>query len=190
MIEEIERTVERACRADSNVFGYGIWTHHITVVRENAKRLASRFDADPEIVEIAALLHDYASIEDEALYENHHVHGPREAEQVLSEFGYPTERIEQVKECIAAHRASTDVERRSPEAVCLASADAMAHIQEVPSLLYLAYVQHEMDIEEGAAWVREKVQRSWDKIHPRAREEVRDEYRTATTMLETPADDE
>ena len=190
VIEEIERIVERACQAESNVFGYGIWTHHITVVRENAKHLASHFDADPEIVEIAALLHDYASINDKALYENHHVHGPREAEQVLSEFGYPSDRTEQVKECIAAHRAGTDVERRSPEAICLASADAMAHIQEVPSLLYLAYVQHDMAIDEGAAWFEEKTQRSWEKIHPRAREEVRDEYEAAMTMLRGSADDE
>ncbi|PSP76627.1 hypothetical protein BRC86_01155 [Halobacteriales archaeon QS_3_64_16] len=66
----------------------------------------------------------------------------------------------------------------------------MTHIQEVPSLQYLAYVQHDMDIDKGTAWVREKVQRSWGKIHPRAREEVRDEYEAAMAMLRTPADDE
>jgi hypothetical protein len=29
MIAEIERIVEEACAKESNIFGYGIWTHHI-----------------------------------------------------------------------------------------------------------------------------------------------------------------
>ena len=70
MRENIEQIVEQACAADTNIFGYDIWTHHILKVIENTKRLASHFDADPEIVELAALLHDYASIKDKALYQS------------------------------------------------------------------------------------------------------------------------
>ena len=54
----------------------------------------------------SALLHDYASIKDEALYADHHIHGPIEAEKLLRCFGYPQERIEAVKACIAAHSRS------------------------------------------------------------------------------------
>ena len=82
-IKEVRAIVERACVAESNVFGYGIWTHHIVRVAHHAVRLAPMFGADPEIVEIAALLHDYASVRDEALYEEHHVHGPIEAGRLL-----------------------------------------------------------------------------------------------------------
>ena len=138
MTNEIEQIVERVCAADTNIFGYDIWTHHILQVVENGKQLALRFDADPEIVEFAALLHDYASIKDEALYADHHIHGPIEAEKLLKCFGYPTEKIEAVKAAIATHRGSVTIEHRSAEGACLANADAMSHIEGVPSLLYLA----------------------------------------------------
>ena len=90
----IEQIVEQACAADTNIFGYDIWTHHILLVVQNAKQLAPRFNADPEIVEFAALLHDYASIKDKALYADHHIHGPIEAEKLLKRLGYPEEKNE------------------------------------------------------------------------------------------------
>ena len=183
MIDEIERIVEAACAGENNIFGYGIWTHHITLVARNGKRLAPLFDADPEIVEIAALLHDYASVKDEALYAEHHVHGPVEAEKILMRLGYPPARIEAVKHAIAAHRASVRVAQRSPEAVCLANADAMTHIEQVPSLLHLVFVQHGMGIDEGAAWVRAKLERSWTKLTPEVQALVRDRYEAALTTL-------
>ena len=183
MIEELRRLVERACAADSNHFGYGIWSHHITAVADNARRLAPRFGADPEIVEIAALLHDYASVKDVALYRDHHLHGPVEAEKLLRGFGYPQQRIDAVKHCIAAHRGSVEVEPVSAEAACLRSADAMAHVQNVPSLLYLAYRHHGLDIDQGARWVRAKLERSWHKLDDEVRELVRAEYRAALAVL-------
>ena len=68
VIKEVQRIVEKACSRDTNVFGYGIWVHHILHVVKIGKKLAERFGADPEIVEIAALLHDYAGIKDHSLH--------------------------------------------------------------------------------------------------------------------------
>lgn len=183
LIAHVRQIVEAACRANTNVFGYGIWTHHITDVARNGRRLALTFNADPEVVELAALLHDYASVKDEALYEDHHVHGPAEAETILRRFGYPEDRIEAVKHAIEAHRGSVEVEGRSAEARCLRNADAMAHVQNVPSLLQLAYAQHGMGVAEGAAWVRAKLARSWKKLDPDVRELVREEYEAALRLL-------
>ena len=180
----LAEVVEKACKAESNIFGYGIWTHHILVVVEYGKQLAEVLDADADIIEIAALLHDYASIKDQAMYEHHHLHGPREAESLLQEHGYPPSIILAVKECIASHRASTSAEQRTKEAICLASADAMAHIAQIPSLLYLAYVQHQMAIDEGNKWVREKLKRSWDKLCPEGRELIQERYQSALKVLE------
>lgn len=180
---EIEQIVEKACAADTNIFGYDIWTHHILQVVQNAKQLAPRFDANPEIVELAALLHDYASIKDEALYADHHIHGPIEAEKLLKRFGYPAEKIEAVKEAIATHRASVIVEHWSAEGVCLANADAMSHIEQAPSLLYLAYVHHGMGIDEGRAWVKAKLQRSWRKLRADVQDLVKDRYEAALKVL-------
>ena len=180
---KIEQIVEQACAADTNIFGYDIWTHHILPVIQNAKRLAPRFDADPEIVELAALLHDYASIKDKALYENHHIHSPIEAEKMLKRFGYPIEKTEAVKDAIATHRASVTFEHRSAEGACLANADAMSHIEQAPSLLYLAYVHHGMAIDEGRTWVKAKLQRSWQKLRADVQELVRDTYEATLKIL-------
>ena len=183
MKNKIERIVEQACAADTNIFGYGIWTHHILKVVQNAKRLSLLFDAHPEIVELAALLHDYASIKDKALYAHHHIHSPIEAEKLLKRFGYPEEKREAVKQAIATHRASVKVEHRSAEAECLANADAMSHIEEVPSLLYLAYVHHGMEINEGRMWVKAKLQRSWQKLRRDVQDIIRDKYEAALKVL-------
>lgn len=179
----IEQIVEQACAADTNIFGYDIWTHHILKVVENTKRLAPHFGADPEIVELAALLHDYASIKDKALYEHHHIHGPIEAEKLLRRFGYPEEKTEAVKHAIATHRASVIVERRSAEGECLANADAMSHIEQVSSLLYLAYIHHGMGIDEGKTWVKAKLRRSWEKMREDVQDLVRDTYEAALKVL-------
>ena len=72
---------------------------------------------------------------------------------VLSGLGCPEDKIEAVRHAIAAHRASVGVERRSAEALCLANADALAHIEQVPSLLHLVYARWGRGI--GSAW------RSW-----------------------------
>lgn len=183
MMEQIARIVEQACAKESNAFGYGIWTHHIREVVRNGKRLARLFGADPEIVEIGALLHDYASVKDPALYDAHHVHGPIEAEKILKQFNYPSERIEAVKECIAGHRGSRPTERRTPEAECLANADALTHIQQVPSLLSLAFSQRGMGIDEGTKWVKEKLHRSWQKLSPAVQEMAKGDYEAAVKTL-------
>lgn len=179
----LAKVVEKACRAESNIFGYGIWTHHILLVVEYGKQLAAILDADTDIVEIAALLHDYASIKDQEMYEDHHLHGPREAESLLLERGYSHATILAVKECIASHRANIGAKQRTKEEICLASADATAHIAQLPSLLYLAYVQHQMTIDEGSRWVRDKLQRSWNKLCPEAREIMREQYESALNVL-------
>ena len=75
------------------------------------------------------------------------------------------------------------MERRSPEAECLANADAVAHINNVPSLLYLAFVQQSQDIDEGRRWVRAKLERSYRKLDPCVQTLVRKRYDAAIATL-------
>jgi HD superfamily phosphodiesterase len=183
VIHDIERMVEHVCKQETNIFGYTIWTHHITHVVKNAKRLAKLLGADLEIVEIAALLHDFASVKDKNLYKDHHINSAIEAEKILKSFDYPAEKIDAVRHCIEAHRGSVAEKRRSIEAECVASADAMAHIQNVPALLYSAYLQRGMDIDKGTEWLRRKLERSWNKLIPEAKEMVKDKYLAAIEIL-------
>lgn len=183
MIEYISKIVEDACKNNSNIFGYGIWSHHIVYVVNYAKKLAEKLDADIEVVEIAALLHDYAGIKDSSLAKEHHIHGALEADRILTELGYPQDKIQKVKDCILSHRGSVLLERLTPEAECVASADAMTHVYQVPSLLHLAYVNHGMGIDEGKLWVLSKIERSMKKLCPEAREMIEDHYLKVKAVL-------
>lgn len=182
-LETVRAEVETACRASSNRFGYGIWTHHIVWVVRYGLELAARTGADAETVELAALLHDYAGIRDAALAPQHHLHGADEARRLLEGLGYPPDRAERVAACILTHRASEALPPGSLEARCVASADALAHITQVPSLLRLAYAERGLGVDEGAAWVAGKLRRSYAKLMPEALPLAEGPYRAALRVL-------
>ncbi|GKX65883.1 HD domain-containing protein [Inconstantimicrobium mannanitabidum] len=184
IIKTVSIIVEEQCKSKDNFFGYEVWTCHVTSVVKNAKILARKLGADEEIVEIAAILHDYASAKDKNMYEEHHIYGAIEAERILKELDYPEEKIEIIKDCILCHRGSVRKEQTTKEAICVASADAMAHIDQVPSLLHLAYCNRGMEVKEGAKWVSKKIQRSWNKLCPEAKEIMEQKYQSAKMILE------
>lgn len=183
MLPDLRKLVEQQCRDKANIFGYEIWTYHMVIVIQYAKLLAEKLGADTEIVEIAAILHDYASVKGKELFDEHHIHGANEAERILRGYGYPQERIDKVKHCIRSHRGSQSIPRESKEAICVASADAMAHIDQIPSLLHMVYFKKKMAIDEGAKWVKDKIERSWNKLCPEAKEMVRSKYESAKIIL-------
>lgn len=157
--------------------------YHILPVVKYAKILARKFNAYEEIVEIAALLHDIGSIKYGDV-ENHHTFGVEEAERILKKFGYPQEKIEKVTHCIHTHRGSKKIKRQTREAECVASADAMAHFDNVPSHLYFAFVKLQMNISEGTKFVKSHLERSWDKLIPEAKELIKDRYEATKLILQ------
>lgn len=182
-LETVRAYAEAACRAEANRFGYGIWTHHIRVVVRYGHELSALTGADPEIVEFAALLHDFAGIRDVALETEHHLHGADEARRLLASLAYPPERTERVAACILTHRARSGDAPGSLEARCVASADALAHLTQVPSLLRLAYDERGLGVDESAAWVLAKLKRSYAKLMPEARPLAETPYRAALEVL-------
>ena len=176
IIKNIGKIVENACKKDTNAYGNGSYSHHILTVVKYSKMLARKLKADMEIVEIAALLHDYASVVNKKWKENHHIYGSRLAEEVLKKYNYPKDKIEQVKHCIVSHRASKKIPRETIEAKIVASADAMAHFDKFNSLLYFAFTKGGMGIDEGTKWVLGKLERDWKKLMPEAKEMVRGKY--------------
>lgn len=183
MIEEISRLVKQACERETNYFGKSAW-YHISTVVKHAKLLARKMNADEEVCELAALLHDYASVLNKEWYPNHHIHSARLAEEILSRYNYPEEKIQAVTHAILTHRGSKALERETLEAKIVASADAMAHFDEVNSLFYLAFVVHGMGIEKGTKWVLDKLERSWNKLIPEAKEIVREKHKAVRLIFE------
>ncbi|MHA1721275.1 MAG: HD domain-containing protein [Promethearchaeota archaeon] len=146
-----------------------------------ANKLAEKLGADKEIVEVSAWLHDITRLKGDP--ENHHISGPIEAEKILKQLNYPQDKIEKVKHCIHAHRGSQSIKRETIEAECVASADAMAHFDNVPALICVAFVKKQMTIEEGKNWVRNKLERSWKKLIPEAKEIVLLKYEAVKLLL-------
>lgn len=178
----LQKEIYARCLKPTNKFGMGCY-YHIEAVVKNSELLAEKYGADKEVVMIAAWLHDIASVTDYALYEMHHIHGAEMAYDILTEWNYDKEKIALVQACIRNHRGSVSADRNSVEEVCVADADAISHFDSVPSLLYLAYVERGMTIEEGKEFVKRKLERSFQKLSPTSREFYQEKYLQVMSVL-------
>ncbi|MDR0880738.1 MAG: HD domain-containing protein [Clostridioides sp.] len=183
LIDEISEEVRKRCENFENKFGYGIWTHHVKAVVENAIFLAENYDADVEVITLAALLHDIASITKDEYKDEHHIYGAKMAEEMLNAYSYPKDKIELIKNCILHHRGSRPAEKSTIEEICVADADAMAHFDNIPSLFSLVYKERELNIDEGAKFVKDKLYRSYDKLSDRTKELYKDKFEGAMSIF-------
>jgi len=181
IVKEIRKLVERECKKPANIFGYSFWTYHILSVVKYSVMLAKRLGADKETVELAALLHDIGVVKGDKA--NHHISGTEDAEKILKKFNYPQEKIEGIKHCIYAHRSSKSIKRKTIEAKCVASADAMSHFDEIPHLFESAFIRFKMNPEEGKQWILDKLERDWKKLVPGTREMIKKKYEAIKLIL-------
>ena len=135
IINEIYNEVKRRCMLPSNAYGIGAWDHHIELVYKIAIDICDEYKADYEIVALAALLHDIASVTNKDFTENHHIIGANIAGELLKQFELDSNKIELVKKCILNHRGSVLKNKTTPEEICIADSDAMAHFYSIPSLI-------------------------------------------------------
>ncbi|MFH1409305.1 MAG: HD domain-containing protein [Nanoarchaeota archaeon] len=171
MIEKIKVMILGYCKENDQE----LWTPHITSVVKNAKLLAKKLDADEEVCEIAAWLHDIIKVRD-GIKEMHHVKGSEEAERILTELNYPKEKIAEVKHCILTHSSDKRYPPESVEAKIVASADAMAHFEHFLGLAYYVFHKQGYSIEESRAWLKNKYKVAWSKLMPEAQELMQERY--------------
>jgi len=185
IINEIETLVKNACKSENNIFGYGIWSHHIKPMIPLGQKLANEYGADAEIVTIAILLHDLAGIEDENNCKEHHLIGAERAEEILKEYNYPKEKIDKIKLCILNHRSSINNSKNSIEEICVADADGIIHLLEIGSLFYAVYKQMGKNIEDGQIWIKEKLEKDYRKLSEKSKEKYKKEFEIIIKALET-----
>ena len=75
------------------------------------------------------------------------------------------------------------MKKSSVEELCVADADAISHFDSVPSLLYLAYVERQMSIEEGIVFVKGKLVRSYQKLSPESKGFYKEKYHQVMDVL-------
>lgn len=181
--EKIKDELLKRCENSKEKDGYDFWNEHIKYVVENAIELARRQNADVEIVELGALLHDIAMPSEYGEREEHHIYGAEIAEQLLTELNYPKDRIEKVKNCVLNHRGSKDRPRNSIEEQCVADADVIAHFDCIPSLFSLAYKEMKLSISDGKEFVRKKLERDFGKLSLQSKELLKDRYENIIKVL-------
>lgn len=181
--KEVYQIVKKAAYSPRNVFSHTVWDFHIIPIVEHSMILGKKLKADLEILELAALLHDYACFIDRKHYETHHKIGAALAKKFLAKKNYPKEKIERVENCILNHRGSMRNVKKTIEEKILASADAMSHITEPADMFFLAYNVHGYKTLEGARWLKGKINRSWNKIMPEGKKLVKKDYELIMKIL-------
>ncbi len=163
IIEQIRVFVEEECKKPTSKYGYEPYIFHFIPVRDYAVELAAILNADKEIVELAAWLHDIGSI----VYgrKNHHITGAEIAENKLKEFNYPQEKLEQVKHCILNHRGSQTNNRETTEAKIIADADAMSHFTNISGIFKAAFIYENQTQKEAKESTRQKLINGWNKLN-------------------------
>ena len=153
--------MEKCDRHQKNVkFGcYDYWNDHIKRVVYHAVILAKKYDADVEIVELGALLHDISMLFEYGERSEHHIYSTEMAETLLTSLNYPRDRIERVKKCVFNHLSRNQHLRETIEETCVSDADALAHFDRIPSLFSLVYGVLGMSLEEGRDNVKKKIAR-------------------------------
>ena len=101
----------------------------------------------------------------------------------LKDYGYDDKKISLVQKCIKNHRGSVNLERNSIEELCVADADAISHFDSLPGLLYLAYVQKGMEIENGKEFVKNKLLRSFQKLSARSKKHYQNKLENVMEVL-------
>ena len=158
------------------------WRYHLYPVIQNALMLADKYGADREVVEIAALFHDYADLLDMANRENHHVLGAAYAEKILKKDEFNQEFIDKVKNCILNHRASVVRDKFTIEEICVADADAMSHLENVVELIcWRAYLGE--SIQDSNTFVKNKIQKSYAKMSKETQELMKEKYESIMKTL-------
>lgn len=182
IVNKIKAEIRRRCDGPDNFFGLGSY-EHIESVAKHAVELAKHYNADVEVCEIAGWLHDIASITDYSLYKEHHIHGANISEEILNSYNYPKDKIELVKLCILNHRGSIEKEKTTQEEKCIADADAISHYDNLPSLFYLAFIQRKLNIDDGTNFVKNKLDRSYNKMSNESKEYYKNKRELILSIL-------
>lgn len=180
ILDNVEKYVEKACKEKYR--HKNIYEEHMIPVRTFALRLATIYDADRQVVELAALLHDIHYLETN-IHHEHEILGAKIAEKMLKG-KISKEKLELILKCIRHHRGSKDYKRESMEEQIVACADAMAHITNCLNFIYTGALDKK-ELDEIRSWLKNKVERGWIKITlPEARAMVKDKYKAILTLLE------
>lgn len=182
IIEKIRKFVEEECRKPTSKYGFEPYEFHFIPMRNYAVELARKLNADLEIVEISAWLHDIGSI----IYgrENHHITGAKIAEEKLKEFGCLEEKIEKVKHCILCHRSSNGLKPKTIEGKIISDADGIDNFNNISGIFKAAFLYEGLTQREAQISAKQKLERKWNKLYLKeSKKLIKPKYDAAMLLL-------
>lgn len=138
------------------------WLHenHVHVVTNNAKILAEKYGADPDLAQAAALLHDVADYKMARNNPQHEAESLATARDVLKDCGYTAEEIALVvDDAIRYHSCHGDERPKSKEGLVLATADALAHFKTDWYVYTTRILGQRLSLAEIKEWTLKKIDR-------------------------------
>ena len=154
---------------------------HVVLVAGIASATATQLGGNGPIAFLAGLLHDVGAAVKGP--KEHHKTGAKIAKEILTDLGYSEDVIGAVQYCILGHRGSVKGERETIEAKCVASADGLAHFHQIPALFAVALLQKGLSSREAGEWVKDKLERSWQKMLPIHKKMARKRYKAVMETL-------
>ncbi len=151
---------------------------HVYKVVEISRKLAqqrrlNKYQSD--VCEIGALLHDIARAN--GPNPKHPKEGAEMARKILGDIFYSRKVIDDIYHVIEAHDG--DVNPRSEMAEIVRNADALAHFENLPHLIYVSISKiGKGDLEKGMNWAESKLRRELEEkiTYPDVRERCRRYY--------------
>ena len=165
----------------NEVDNYNFWEQHIQYVVKEAKILANKYNADQEIVELGALLHDIALMSNVGTKKDHHTNGAVIAKNLLSKYNYPEDKIERVVGCVLNHKSSKNCS--NDEELCVADADIISHYDNIVMCFEVAFKFNLVsDINNKEEWIK-YFKKDYDDLSERTKETFKDRYTTIMDVL-------
>ncbi|MFH1365469.1 MAG: HD domain-containing protein [archaeon] len=182
IVKKVKSFVEKECKKPTSKYGEEPFTFHFSEVAKYALQLAEKHpEADKEVIEIAAWLHDIGSIIHGR--ENHHLIGAEIAEKKLLELNYPLEKINLIKKCISHHRESIESKRESIEEQLLAEADALSNFDNLSGIFKAAFIFENKTQGEAKISVRAKLEGCYNKLSSDAQKIIKPKYDAVNLLL-------
>lgn len=157
---------------------YDYWNNHIKYVVQESKRLAKKYNADLEIVELGALLHDIASVAKVGTKADHHTNGAILAKNLLEKYNYPKNKIDKVVGCVLNHRSSKHT--TNIDELCVADADIISHFYNLPNSIILGVKKYRFN---NAEQLMDWIARDYNDLSDQTKLEFKDRYNNIMKTL-------
>ncbi len=119
-IKEVEKFSRKYCKKDKE--DPKLWENHVCLVKKYALKLAKIENADKDVVEIAALLHDIGKYK---ARKNHHIESYKLSKKFLKDSDLAEKKKKLILKCILKHGSKFSNEDNEIEVKIIQSADAL-----------------------------------------------------------------